>query len=227
MGGRRCGDGVEAVVEGTKAWGRRGGVGGTGAGRLRGVGVCARAVAVEVALTALGAAAHGRSEHEILTVREVCHVCVVRATEVVASQEIGDVEGHWFVAAGQGATSCSAVLREVARYCRQLLEKGVGRTIGAWSGHDRRGPWGGHRAWCAGRLCGQRESIAVQGVLQFVPGSVGGQGLEPAGRRWSVPPCGVLQKGVENAEVTEDGTAEEGHGRPACGRMRACGRRRC
>jgi len=92
---------------------------------------------------------------------------------VVALPGIGDVEGHWFVAAGQGAALCPAVFREEACHCRQLLEEGVS-VIGAWSGHDRRGPRGGRRAWwVAGLLRRPGGPIAVQGVLQLVPGSVG------------------------------------------------------
>jgi len=52
----------------------------------------------------------------------------------------------------------------VARHPRQLQEKGV---VGAIA-------WSGCRAWrVAGRLRGQGGAIAVQGVLQLVPGSVG------------------------------------------------------
>jgi len=71
-----------------------------------------------------------------LLFKDNCDLRVVLATVVVALPGIGHVEGHRFVAAGQGAAFGSAVLREEARHCCQLQEKGVGGAFKAWSGYD-------------------------------------------------------------------------------------------
>jgi len=95
------------------------------------------AVEVEVALAAYGAGPHCWSEHEVFLVQgQVQFSRVVLATVVIALPGIGQIEGHQFLASGQGAAFGSAVLCEVARHFCQLQEKGVSGASRAWSGYD-------------------------------------------------------------------------------------------